>query len=82
MGYEVTTATPDEYAFVLDHLGRVTVLVGRCATSLYLDRPMAGFVDVALDIGRTLGCGPYADDHEPTEPPPHWRGFCWTAFRE
>jgi hypothetical protein len=74
--YEITGQRPAEYAFVLEYLGRVTAVVGNCLVHLWqsgngIDLSKLG--DVALDIGRTVGCSAYDNDFMLPEVPEEWR---------
>jgi hypothetical protein len=74
--YEITGQQPGEYAFVLEYLGRVTVVVGNCLVHIYesgIGIDLSKLADVALDIGRTVGCSAYHNDFTLPEVPEEWR---------
>ena len=63
--YEIPGQRQGEYVFALNYLGRLTAFVGDC------------WVDIALDIGRTVGCSSYVNDFQPPavetqHDPPVW----------
>jgi hypothetical protein len=80
--FEVAGPRPGEYVFVLYYLGHVRAIVGNCV--IYI-MPMAigtelsevidlrKLVDVALDIGRTVGCSAYQNDFTLPDVPAEWR---------
>jgi hypothetical protein len=66
--YEMTGQRPGEYVFVLNYLGRLTVIVGNCTVDVSPmppTSPVSEIAHAALDIGRTVGCSAYVDDFEP-----------------
>ncbi|MCV7078775.1 hypothetical protein [Mycobacterium szulgai] len=74
--YEITGPLPGEYVFVLHYLGHVRAVVGNCVIELM---PMGTAIDlskladVALDIGRTVGCSAYENDFTLPDMPEEWR---------
>jgi hypothetical protein len=74
--YEITGLPPGEYVFVLNYLGHVRALVGRCVIHIM---PMgtridlSKLADVALDIGRSVGCSAYQNDFTMPVFPEEWR---------
>jgi hypothetical protein len=74
--YEITGSRPGEYAFVLNYLGHVRAVVGKCVIHIM---PMGTGIDlsklagVALDIGRTVGCSADQNDFTPPDVPEEWR---------
>ena len=66
--YEIPGQRAGEYVFVLNYLGRLMVLVGCCwvdVAPMPVTFPLGDIAEVALDIGRTVGCSAYIDDFEP-----------------
>jgi hypothetical protein len=66
--YEIHKHGPDEYVFVLNHVGRLTAIVGDCIISISptpVTIRLDELADAALDIGRTVGCSAYINDFEP-----------------
>jgi len=66
--YEVDLSAPGAYAFVLNYLGSLTVIVGNCRVEIMptpVTIPLAELEDAALDIVRTVGCSAYVDDFQP-----------------
>jgi hypothetical protein len=81
--YEITCQRPGEYVFVLDYLGRVTAIVGNCVIDIWprgTEIELSTLADVALDIGRTVGCSAYENDFTLPDFPEEWRnqpvGWC------
>ena len=74
--YEITGQRPGEYVFVLNYLGRVTAIVGNCFIHI-MPRgtwiELSKLADVALDIGRSVGCSAYQNDFTLPEAPEEWR---------
>ncbi len=74
--YEITGQRPGEYVFVLEYLGRVTAIVGKCVISIMPDGTgveLSKLADVALDIGRSVGCSAYENDFTLPDFPEEWR---------
>jgi hypothetical protein len=74
--YEIIARRPGEYAFVLNYLPRVTAIVGKCVVDIMprgAGIDLSKLVDVALDIGRTVGCSAYQNDFTPPDVPEAWR---------
>lgn len=81
--YEITGQREGEYVFVLNYLGHVRAVVGQCvveimpmaigreSTSEVID--LSKLADVALDIGRTVGCSAYQNDFTLPHVPEEWR---------
>lgn len=77
---EMPSQRPGEYVFVLNYLGRLTVLVGDCWVDIApvpVSFPVSDIAEAALDIGRTVGCSSYINDFEPptldtTRDRPRW----------
>lgn len=66
--YEVLGQGPGEYVFVLKYLDRLTAIVGSCVVEIMpsgFSVPLADLADVALDIGRSVGCSTYTNDFQP-----------------
>lgn len=66
--YEITGQQPGEYVFVLNYLGRLTVIVGDCAIDIAPNPstlPLGEIAEMALDIVRSVGCSSYVDDFQP-----------------
>jgi hypothetical protein len=78
--YEIPGQRPGEYVFVLNYLGRLTALVGDCwidIAPMPVSFPLRDIAEVALDIGRTVGCSSYVNDFQPPalqtqHDPPVW----------
>jgi hypothetical protein len=80
--FEIAGPRPAEYVFVLYYLGHVRAIVGNCV--IYI-MPMAigaelsevidlsKLAEVALDIGRSVGCSAYQNDFTLPEFPEEWR---------
>ncbi|MEZ0342243.1 hypothetical protein ACAG25_19940 [Mycobacterium sp. pV006] len=66
--YELPGRKSDEYVFVLNYLGSVTVVAGDCVVQV-MPRPVTMSLESlaapALDIAHTVGCSPYVDDFVP-----------------
>jgi hypothetical protein len=63
--YEIAGQRPGEYVFVLHYLPRVTAIVGNCVTDIMprgTGIELSKLADVALDIGRSVGCSAYQND--------------------
>ncbi len=74
--YEIIGRRPGEYAFVLNYLPRVTAIVGKCVVDIMprgTGIDLSKLVDVALDIGRTVGCSAYQNDFTLPDVPEEWR---------
>jgi hypothetical protein len=80
--YEIAGPQRGEYAFVLHYLGHVRAIVGNCVihiTPMTIGMELSEVVDlskladVALDIGRTVGCSAYDNDFTLPEMPEEWR---------
>lgn len=74
--YEITGLSSGEYVFVLDYLGTLRAIVGNCyieimSTGTGID--LSELADVALDIGRTVGCSAYENDFTLPDIPDEWR---------
>ncbi|MFV8051125.1 hypothetical protein [Mycobacterium sp. 48b] len=64
--YEAQRSEPDEFALVQVQLSSVWVVVGHCEVYLaHRDISPEKLVEAAVDIARSVGCAPYADDYEP-----------------
>lgn len=73
--YELIGQRPGEYAFVLEYLGRVTAVVDHCVVTIWQSDngvELSQLADVALDIGRTVGCSAYENDFTLPEIPEAW----------
>jgi hypothetical protein len=65
---EISGQAAGEFVFVLDYVGTVTAVVADCVIEIIpngIDVALADFADVALGIGRTVGCSAYTDDFTP-----------------
>jgi hypothetical protein len=74
--YEITGQRPGEYVFVLDYLGALTAIVGSCFIEIMprgTGVELRELADVALDIGRTVGCSAYENDFTLPDIPEEWR---------
>jgi hypothetical protein len=74
--YEITAQRAGEYVFVLEYLGRVTAVLGNCLVHIWQSGTgieLSKLADVALDIGRTVGCSAYDNDFTLPEVPEEWR---------
>ncbi|OIN79731.1 hypothetical protein BMG05_16405 [Mycobacterium malmoense] len=74
--YEVTGQRAGEYVFVLNYLGHVRAVVGRCVVEIMpmgTGIDLSKLADVALDIGRTVGCSAYQNDFTLPDVPEEWR---------
>jgi hypothetical protein len=74
--YEISGPRPGEYVFVLNYLPRLTAIVGRCVTDIMpmgTGIDLSTLADVALDIGRTVGCSAYQNDFTLPDAPEEWR---------
>lgn len=80
--FEIAGPQPGEYVFVLYYLGQVSAIVGNCViyimpmaigTALSDVVDLSKLADVALDIGRSVGCSAYENDFTLTEFPEEWR---------
>lgn len=74
--YEISGPRPGEYVFVLNYLPRLTAIVGRCVTDIMpmgTGIDLSTLADVALDIGRTVGCSAYQNDFTLPDVPEEWR---------
>jgi hypothetical protein len=73
--YQITGQQPGEYVFVLDYLGHVRAVVGNCLIEIMpmgTGIELSTLADVALDIGRTVGCSAYENDFTLPEFPEEW----------
>lgn len=71
--YEAFRSEPDEFALVQEQLSSVWVVVGHCEVHLaHQGCSPEKLVDPAVEIARTIGWSPYADDFEPPLLPPDW----------
>jgi hypothetical protein len=73
--YGLTGEQPDEYVFVLGYLTRVTAIVGNCFVHIMPSGTgieLSDLADVALDIGRTVGCSTYQNDFMLSDIPEEW----------
>jgi hypothetical protein len=67
---------PGEYVFVLNYLGHVRAIVGNCVIQIMpmgTGIDLSKLADVALDIGRSVGCCAYRNDFTLPEFPEEWR---------
>ena len=74
--YEITGSHPGEYVFVLNYLGHVRAVVGKCVIHIMpmgTGIDLSKLADVAIDIGRTVGCSAYENDFTLPEVPEAWR---------
>ncbi|WP_142272728.1 hypothetical protein [Mycobacterium heidelbergense] len=74
--YEVTAQRAGEYVFVLNYLGHVRAVAGRCVVEIMpmgTGIDLSKLADVALDIGRTVGCSAYQNDFTLPDVPEEWR---------
>ncbi|MED5815883.1 hypothetical protein VST63_26295 [Mycolicibacterium sp. 050232] len=68
--YEAPRAEADEFALVQPQLSSVWVVVGQCEVYLaHRDHSPDQLIDAAVEIARTVGCAPYADNYEPRPEP-------------
>lgn len=81
--YEITGERPGEYVFILNYLGHVRAVVDNCVIHIMpmgTGIELSELADVALDIGRTVGCSAYDNDFTPPDFPKEWRdqpvGWC------
>jgi hypothetical protein len=80
--YEIPGQRQGEYVFVLNYLGRLTALVGDCWVDIApmpVSFPLSDIAEVALDIGRTVGCSSYVNDFEPPALEPQHDPPVWTT---
>jgi hypothetical protein len=73
--YEIAGPGPGEYVFVLKYLGHVRAVVGRCVIHIMpmgTGIDLSTLADVALDIGRTVGCSAYQNDFTLPDLPEEW----------
>ena len=73
--YEIAGERPGECIFVLNYLPRVTAIVGNCVTDIMprgTGIELSKLADVALDIGRSVGCSAYQNDFRLPEFPEEW----------
>ncbi len=73
--YEITGPHPGEFVFVLHYLGHVRAIVGDCVIHIMpmgTGVELSELADVALDIGRTVGCSAYQNDFSSPDFPPAW----------
>lgn len=72
---EIPCPAAGEYAFVRWEAHSVTAILGGCRVQRYppdnVD-DLAALVELALQIGRTVGCSPYRDDYDTGTPRPRW----------
>jgi hypothetical protein len=74
--YEIAGPRPGEYVFVLNYLGHVRAVVGNCVIEILpmgTGVELSTLADVALDIGRTVGCSAYLNDFTLPDVPEAWR---------
>lgn len=74
--YEITGQPAGEYVFVLNYLGHVRAVVGDCVIHIMpmgTGIDLSKLADVALDIGRTVGCSAYVNDFTLPDVPDAWR---------
>jgi hypothetical protein len=74
--YEIAGPRPGERVFILGYLGNVRAIVGNCFIHIMpmgTGIELSTLADVALDIGRTVGCSAYENDFTPPEFPEEWR---------
>jgi hypothetical protein len=74
--YEIAGPRRGEYVFVLYYLGHVRAIVGNCVTDIMpmgTGIELSKLADVALDIGRSVGCSAYENDFTLPEVPEEWR---------
>jgi hypothetical protein len=74
--YEISGQRPGEYVFVLNYLPRLTAIVGNCVTDIMprgTGIELSKLADVALDIGRSVGCSAYQNDFTMPDFPEEWR---------
>lgn len=74
--YEITGPQPGEYVFVLYYLGHVRAVVGNCVLHIMpmgTGIELSELADVAVDIGRTVGCSSYQNDFTLPDVPEAWR---------
>lgn len=74
--YEITGQRSGEYAFVLNYLGQVRAIVGKCVIQIMpmgTGIELSKLTEVALDIGRSVGCSAYLNDFTLPEFPEEWR---------
>ncbi len=82
--YEITGERPGEYVFVLIYLGHVRAVVGNCVIQIMpmgTGIDLSKLADVALDIGRSVGCSAYENDFTLPEFPEEWRNqpLAWST---
>lgn len=73
---EIAGPRPGEYVFVLNYLGHVRAVVGNCVIHIMpmgTGIDLSKLADVALDIGRTVGCSGYLNDFTLPAVPEEWR---------
>jgi hypothetical protein len=66
--YEMARRQPGEFAFVLNYLGCLTVIVGKCVIEIMpnpISLPLSEIADTAADILRAIGCSRYVNDFQP-----------------
>lgn len=74
--YEIAGPRPGECVFVLGYLGHVRAVVGDCVVEIMplgTGIDLSSLADVALDIGRTVGCSAYQNDFTLPDVPEAWR---------
>lgn len=74
--YEIIDQRPGEHVFVLDYLGSLTAIVGNCLIELMLsgiEIELSELAEVAIDIGRCVGCSAYQNDFTMPDYPDKWR---------
>jgi hypothetical protein len=82
--YEITGPRPGEYVFVLNYLPRLTAIVGNCVTDIMprgIGIELSKLADVALDIGRNIGCSAYENDFTLPEVPEECATSRWDGPR-
>ena len=73
---EIAGERPGEYVFVLNYLATVTAIVGNCVIHIMpmgTGIELSKLADVALDIGRSVGCSAYQNDFTLPDFPEEWR---------
>lgn len=73
--YETAGQRSGERVFILGYLGDVRAIMGSCFVEIMPRRTgieLSTLADVALDIGRTVGCSAYENDFTPPDFPKEW----------
>lgn len=74
--YEIAESHANASVFVLGYLERVTAIVGNCVVDIWpfgTEIELSAFTEVALDIGRSVGCSAYENDFTSADFPDEWR---------